>query len=81
MTLFEVLKVYSHYGTVHIATENGKWWLYSGYNAYLPSKMLKMGNRQVTSIYQHDGREETNTCKAMDPGLAIIIEGNENGTI
>lgn len=81
MTLKELAKICPSYETIHIGTEHGRGWLFSGTNHHWTIDIISMLERPVVNIYRHEGRDPEYTCCAMDEGLAIIIEGTEDGTI
>ena len=63
---------------IHIGAENGVMWLYTGEASLAPAIY---NDRYVTEVYTHSGREGSKDCKPMEPGLAILIEGDEVGDI
>lgn len=84
MTLKSFLEVLAVRMPFTVGTEDGEGWLvyYDGeHETEIPEHLL---NRPVTSIYPRDGRERTVvcgrvTCCELKAGLAIVIEGKENG--
>lgn len=80
MTLNQFLEVLAVGMPYTIGTENGEGWLfyYDGNNHIeIPDKYL---NSTITHIYPREYREKSRWCCELKAGLAIVIEGKENGT-
>lgn len=69
--------------TIHVGTCNGECWLYSDTAQNLRTAVAEdFKNREIVEIYPHDGREKSGkNCCELKAGLAVIIDGNENGNI
>lgn len=71
-------------GTIlHIATEHGSKWCFTGLPLQVSRALpASWGNREVVAFYYHEGREEVPSyCCKLEPGIAVIVEGYENGQI
>jgi hypothetical protein len=76
---FEVCGVGS---IVHIGTENGSGWCFTGTCREASEKFAPWADRKITWIYFHDGREAIpGHCTKMEPGFGIRVEGSEDGSI
>lgn len=68
--------------TMHIATEHGDGWIYSNTVGELFDKLPnEMKMRMVVNVYYHEGRKKSNRCTEMKPGIAVVVVGDESGTI
>lgn len=81
MTLCELLEVTGSDTVIHIGTDDGHGWLFSDTTEHLLNLDWDWLLRPVVEQYYHIGREEHSTCCALKPGVAVIIEGRENGII
>lgn len=76
---FEVCGVGS---IVHIGTENGSGWCFTGTCQEASEKFADWADREITWIYFHEGRTAMpGYCTKMEPGFGIRVEGYENGNI
>lgn len=81
MPLKELLKVLAGSVPYTIGTIGGQGWIvyYDGeHQVKVPEELI---DRPVTNIYRREGREEMADCCELKAGLAIIVEGTENGEI
>lgn len=81
MALKELLEVLAMSIPYTIGTVCGQGWIvyYDGsHKAEVPKKFM---DRPVTNIYQRECRESVAGCCELKAGLAIIVEGMENGDI
>lgn len=79
MKLKDFLEVLAARMPFTVGTENGSGWVfyYDGKNKVnIPEYFSE---RQIESIYPREAREKMPTCCELKAGLAIIIEGYENG--
>jgi hypothetical protein len=75
------LKVLAESVPYTIGTVYGQGWIvyYDGeHQVKVPEELI---DRPVTNIYRREGREEMADCCELKAGLAIIVEGTENGEI
>lgn len=67
-------------GTVlHIAAEDGNGWYFTGTAAEATTKLSTWSEREITCMYTHEGREASRYCCKLEPGIAVLVEGHENG--
>lgn len=81
MTLREFLKALSVSMPYTVGAENGQRWLvyYDGeHRIEVPDDLA---DRPITFIYHRERREKERTCCGLKAGLAILVEGCENGCI
>ncbi len=81
MALKELLEVLAMSIPYTIGTVCGQGWIvyYDGsHKVEVPKEFM---NRSVTNIYQREYREGVAGCCELKAGLAIIVEGTENGEI
>ena len=82
MTIKMLLKLMGVGTVLHIGTEHGNGWIYSdtvtNLNDLLPDEWKE---REIVSMYAHGGREESQYCKMLCPGIAVLVEGYENGNL
>ncbi len=79
MKLRDIVKVIGAGDHIHIGTKHGSGWLFTGTAAQLEGVLPAVLERNVVNLYSHEGREACSTCRALRPGTAIIVEGDENG--
>lgn len=82
MKLLEVMRLISSTVPITIGTDKGEGWLYYS-DGITPTDIdTDFLERDVMVIYTSDGRRSYgNGVKALAPGIAIIVEGNEDGDI
>ncbi len=81
MTLKSFLEVLAVSMPFTVGTIEGQGWIvyYDGeHKIEIPDNL---SDRPVTNIYPREGRERERTCCELKAGLAIIVEGSENGNI
>ena len=82
MTLKSLLDVMGCGATLHIGTEHGDYWVFSDTVGNLISDVPdSWQNRLIVQLYPHEGREKGQYCSELLPGIAVILEGCEDGTI
>lgn len=83
MKLKSILEIIGHGVYVRIGTQDGQGWiLYDTSQKLYRSKdsfVVSLLEREVINMYPGDYREALPTCCELKAGLAIIIEGFENG--
>lgn len=78
-TFFEVCGVGS---IVHIGTEDGAGWCFTGTCEEASKFFADWVDREITHIYFHEGRTAIpGYCSKMEPGFGIRVEGCEDGYI
>lgn len=82
MTLRKLLEVMGVATFLHIGTEHGEGWCYSDTVTNLTDYLLDdWKDREITQMYPHEGREGSRYCKALKPGIAVVVTGCEIGNI
>lgn len=83
MKLYELINVLGSGAWIRIGTEDGGGWvIYNKTNHVEGSHLYNLlKDRTVINVYDAEGRAETPYCNKLESGIAIIIEGAENGTI
>lgn len=81
MTLREFLKVLSNSISYTIGAKDGYGWLVYYDGEHVIEVPDDLADRPVTLIYQRERREKERTCCELKAGLAIVVEGCENGSI
>lgn len=87
MTLKELIDSTAGGTHLHIGTAHGCGWLFSASCLDLVYRedcddLDKYLDREITNLYYHEGRKETpGFCRGMKPGIAVLIQGDENGGI
>lgn len=67
---------------LHIGTEHGSGWCFTGTCEEASEKFAHWADREITWIYFHEGRTEIpGYCTEMKPGFGIRVEGHECGDI
>lgn len=79
ITLAQLLDVCGCGTILHIAAERGNGWVFTGTAAQAADKMSAWAGREIVELYQHEGRDASRYCCKLDPGLAVVVEGYENG--
>jgi hypothetical protein len=80
ITLGEFLAVCGAGSVVHIGTEYGRGWWFTGTCLEALSEMTDWMDRKVTWIYFHEGRQEIYPyCCELKPGFGVRVDGCENG--
>lgn len=64
---------------LHIGAEEGNGWYFTGTVAEASEKMATWADREILCLYQHEGREASRYCCKLEPGIAVVVEGRENG--
>lgn len=83
-TLKDFLDVLAVSAPYTVGTEDGEGWIvyYDGENKVEYSNdFLNLLDRDILNIYCRQGRDCGVNCCALKEGLAIIVEGDENGSI
>ena len=81
MTLKSFLEVLAVSMPFTVGTIEGEGWIvyYDGeHKIDVPDYLA---DRPITNIYPREGREREKTCCELKAGLAIVVEGYENGSI
>lgn len=81
MTLMQFFNVLAAEAVIHVGTEHGQGWLFTGTPRAAASLIPDMLDREIVHIFPHEGREANEYCRELLPGLAIEVEGSENGQI
>lgn len=82
MKFKDLLEVTGAGEVLHIGTEHGQGWLMSDTTSlFRKADFTEIKDRNVINIYCHGGREASSTCVALSSGIAVIIEGDEDGLI
>lgn len=81
MTLRKFLEVLAVSMPFTVGTTDGQGWIvyYDGEHRIEISDDL--ADRPITNIYPREGREKERNCSELKAGLAIEVEGCENGSI
>lgn len=76
---FEVCGVGS---IVHIGTDHGSGWHFTGTCEEASKQFAHWADREITWMFFHEGRTAMpGYCTQMEPGIGIRVEGYENGNI
>lgn len=82
MTVRNILTLMGTSTFLHIGTEHGECWSYSDTTPNLIDNLPDdWKDREIVEMYPHEGREGSRYCKAMEPGISVIVEGREDGII
>ena len=82
MILKSLLEIMGCGATLHIATEHGDCWVFSDTVENLKLNVPdSWQDRPVVQMYPHEGREKGQYCSELLPGIAVILEGYEDGDI
>lgn len=81
MTLRKFLEVLAVGMPFTVGTIEGQGWIayYDGEHGRSVPDWI--ADRPITNIYPREGREKERTCCELKAGLAIVVEGCENGSI
>lgn len=79
ITLGQLLDVCGCGTILHIGAEHGNGWTFTGTAAQAADKMSNWAPREIVELYQHEGREAGPNCCKLEPGLAVVVQGRENG--
>lgn len=79
ITLGQLLDVCGCGTILHIGAENGNGWTFTGPAASAAAELSDWAHREIVQLYQHEGREASRWCCKLDPGLAVVVQGHENG--
>lgn len=79
MTLKDLIDVYGSGCYLHVGTENGSGWYWTGKTIHADDELHNWLGREVINIYDHAGREQSGSCCELKPGLAVIVKGHEHG--
>lgn len=80
MRLRDQLAVLASGAWVRIGSENGEGWIAYNRTIHLVD-LPDLQDAEVMHVYEAEGRENSRHCCTLEPGLAIIIAGRQNGTI
>lgn len=82
VTLGAFFKVCGTGSIVHIGTENGSGWCFTGTCKEASEKFAAWADREITWMFFHEGRDAIpGCCTKMEPGFGIRVEGCESGNI
>lgn len=82
ITLGAFFKVCGVGSIVHIGTEDGSRWCFTGTCQEASEKLADWADREITWMYFHEGRTAMpGHCCELKPGFGIIVEGRERGRI
>lgn len=79
ITLGQLLAVCGCGTILHIGTENGNGWTFTGAALSAVDEMRDWVEREIVQLYQHEGRDASRWCCKLEPGLAVVVQGFENG--
>lgn len=83
LTLKNLVETFGANITAHVATIDGSGWIIKNAttdnSGFACEAMNRLADREVVNIYAHEGRPSLPTCYELNPGLAIIVVGSENG--
>lgn len=79
MTLKDILDVYGAGCYLHIGTECGNGYCWTGKTIQADEALQDWYERKVINIYNHEGRERNSSCCELKPGIVVIVEGYEQG--
>ena len=83
ITLRDAINITARWDKVHIGTIDGDGWIIKNANtengAFECEEIKPIIDREVKMTYYHMGRERDEAHCELDPGIAIIVDGNEDG--
>lgn len=79
MTLKDLIDVYGSGCYLHVGTESGEGWYWTGRTIHADEALSNWFARKVINIYDHEGRKGSISCCELKAGIAVIVEGSENG--
>ena len=86
MTLKEFLEYLAESIPFTVGTKDGERWVVYHDGEHERAVPDWIADRQIVNIYPMEGREKTSVhgvgaCRALKAGLAVIVEGSEDGSI
>ena len=81
MTLRKFLEVLAVSMPFTVGTIDGQGWIVYYDDEHEIEVPDDLADRPITNIYPREGREKERTCCELKAGLAIVVEGCENGSI